>query len=144
MYPSISPITMWISNCRLKYEQYKYTTYITSRVIMLTFIMHALHYWNSMCGPAVQALQWHVVKLSKHCITAMARLVKLSKHCIIAMARVVQLFKHHIIRTACVVQLFKHCITGTACVWSSCSSTALLQWHTCSPVIQALHYCNGT
>ena len=130
MYPSISPITMWISNCRLKYEQYKYTTYITSRVIMLTFIMHALHYWNSMCGPAVQALQWHM--WSSCPSTALPQWHVWSS------CPSTALLPWHVWSSCSSATLFEQH------VWSSCSSTALLEQHVCGPAVQALHYCNGT
>ena len=75
-YASISLITMWVSNCGLKYEQYEYTSYITSRVIMLTFIVHEMRNCN---GTSVVQLSTHTALLQRHiCV------VQLSTHCIIA------------------------------------------------------------
>jgi hypothetical protein len=142
---------MWISSCRLKYEQYKYTSYITSRVIMVTFIMqveyycngaccptvHTLHYCNGTRGPAVQTMHYcngthgPAVHTLHYCNGT--RVVQMSTHCITAMqicGPAVHTLQY--CNGTRVVQLSTHFITAMAYVRSSCPHTALLHWHVLS------------
>ena len=138
-YASISLVTMWISNCSLKYEQYKYTSYIISRVSMLNSIMYTLHYYNGTHGPVVHTLHYcngtsvwsscphtlhycngtHVVLLPKQCIIARTHPCgpAIHIHSVITMA--------HMCGPAVYTP---HYCNGTY-VWSSCPHTALMQWH---------------